>query len=174
MAISIPSINSDVYGNGVIDSLSANRKLVVALLDGTDGTDEQILAISAVIKGKDETGGGKDSETATYYPNKFAYNDKVLTIPMISYDATISTVNAATAATAFAIIKLHDGVHEIAKQSYEDAPYYKYPQVEPGTLASDLGTVLIAGSLNNAPTVNQDSNFRLASTSITFSEVNVS
>ena len=171
MAIGIPSINSDVYGNGVINSLNVTKKLVVALLNGED---EQILAISAIIKDKDETGGGKDSETATYYPNKFAYNNKVLTIPMISYDATISTVNAATPATAFAIIDLQDGIHEEAKQSYEDAPFYKYPQVEPGTLASNLGTVLIAGGLNNAPTVNQDSNFRLASTNITFSEVNAS
>ena len=171
MAISIPSINSDVYGSGVINSLSADKKLAVALLDGTT---EQILAISAVIKDKNETGGGKDSESATYYPNKFGYNNKVLTIPMISYDATISTVNAATPATAFAIIELGVDVPESAKQSYEDAPFYKYPNVEPGTLASNLGTVLIAGGLNNAPTVNQDSNFRLASTSITFSEVNAS
>lgn len=170
MAIGIPSINSNVYGNGVINSLNADKKLVVALLDGTA---EQILAISAVIKGGDES-GGKDSESATYYPNKFTYNDKVLTIPMISYDATISTVSTATAATAFAIIELLEGVQESAKQSYEDAPFYKYPQVEPGTSASELGTVLIAGGLNNAPTVNQDSNFRLASTSITFSEVNAS
>lgn len=171
MAIGIPSINSNVYGNGVINSLNADKKLVVALLDGENG---QILAISAVIKGRDESGGGKDLESATYYPNKFTYNDKVLTIPMISYDATISTVSTATAATAFAIIELLEGVQESAKQSYEDAPFYKYPQVEPGTLASDLGTVLIAGGLNNAPTVNQDSNFRLASTNITFSEVNAS
>ena len=171
MAITIPSINSNVYGKGVINSLSADKKLAVALLDGTT---EQILAISAVIKDKDGIGGGKDLETATYYPNNFAYNDKALTIPMISYDATISTVATATAATAFAIIELQTDVQEIAKQSYEDAPYYKYPQVSPETIASDLGTVLIAGGLNNAPTVNQDSNFRLASTSITFSEVNAS
>lgn len=171
MAISIPSIHSNVYGNGVLNSLNANKKLAVVLLE--NGNSEQVLAISAVINGT--TGaGGDDAAGATYYPNGFVYSNKVLTIPTISYDATVSTVSSATAAAAFAIIELDSGVQEEAKQSFEEAKFYKYPSVAAGATASSLGTVLIAGSLNNAPVVNQDSNFRLASTNITFSEVNAS
>ena len=169
--MNIPNIHSNVYGNGVSNSLAANKKLTIALLE--NGNSEQILAVSAVINGT--TGaGGDDQAGATYYANNFAYSNKVLTIPTISYDATVSTVSSATAATAFAIIELGSGVQEEAKQSFEEAKYYKYPVVSAGTTASSLGTVLIAGSLNNAPVVNQDSNFRLASTNITFSEVNAS
>lgn len=171
--ISIPSIHSNVYGNGVLNSLNASKKLAVVLLE--NGNSEQVLAISAVINGTTATGtGGDDEEHATYYPNGFTYNNKVLTIPIISYDATISTVSSATAATAFAIIELNSSVQEVKKQSFEEAKFYKYPSVAAGATASSLGTVLIAGSLNNAPVVNQDSNFRLASTNITFSEVNAS
>lgn len=171
MAINIPNIHSNVYGNGVSNSLAASKKLAVVLLE--NGNSEQVLAISAVINGT--TGaGGDDQAGATYYPNQFAYSNKVLTIPTISYDATVSTVASATAATAFAIIELDSGVQEEAKQSFEEAKFYKYPSVVPGATASSLGTILIAGGLNNTPVVNTDSNFRLASTNITFSEVNAS
>lgn len=169
--MNIPNIHSDVYGNGVLDSLSANKKLAVVLLE--NGNTEQILAVSAVITGTNGA-GGNDQASATYYPNGFAYAGKVLTIPTISYNATVSTVFSATAATAFAIIELDSSVQEVAKQAFEEAEFYKYPSVSAGATASSLGKVLIAGSLNNAPVVNQDSNFRLASTTITFSEVNAS
>lgn len=178
--MTVPYISPLVYKNGIENTITGDGcRLAVVLLDNND----EVLATSAIINSSGSVTAATSSNDATYYKatsgngNGFILDDKVLTIPTIPYTSTKSVTNSNTNATKFAVLRIAEN-SETAGAAYEGSGYFKYPNLT-GTTISGItsyetsGYPLIVGSLTGNPVVNVDSNFRLTSTTITFTETTV-
>lgn len=181
MALSVPYISPSVYEKGVENTITGdNCYLAVVLLD----EDNKVLATSAIFNANGSTTAAANADGANYYKaasggNGFTFNNKVLTIPTIPYTSTKSVTSSNKSASRFAVLYIKDSDPVNNVEAYDDSGYFKYPNFTAGdeiTTDTSYGTSkhpLIAGSLSGNPIVNTDSNFRLTSTTITFTETTV-
>lgn len=183
MALTVPYISPSVYGKGVENTITGDScYLAVVLLDN----ENKVLATSAIFNANGSTTAALTADNAGYYKaatdgsgNGFTFNNKVLKIPTIPYTSTRSVTDSSKQASKFAVlyIKSDDTVSKV--EAYEGSGYFKYPnfaksdEISTDTSYGTSKHPLIAGSLSGNPTVNVDSNFRLTSTTITFTETTV-
>lgn len=175
-------INAVVYAKGIETTITnSTKKLAVVLLDDS----ERIIATSALIskgEGSSEDGGGSEG-AATYLSNSFSFNTgtKQLAVPIIAYTATKSLVSGGDTppvAKGFAVVAFNNQ-DESSEEAFEGAgKFFKFPSFSsmPGlgdSYDSDEAVPLIVGTLSTDPIINPNSNFRLTSTTITFSETSV-
>lgn len=180
--LTVPYISPSVYEKGVENTITGNGcYLAVVLLDD----ENKVLATSAIFNASGSTTAAENEGDANYYKaasdgNGFTFNNKVLTIPTIPYTSTKSVTNSNKQASRFAVLYIKDGDTATNAEAFDDSGYFKYPSFGAGdeiTPDTNYGTSkhpLIAGSLSGNPIVNTDSNFRLTSTTITFTETTVS
>ncbi len=177
--ISVPYISADIYNTGIKTNIldatgESDTRLCVCLLS----SNFNILAYSAVLSCSDDPSPAtKEAKGATNYNADFDWNQdlKTLTIPTIPYTVTknISNINpGGTTASYFAVIKLtkQTGGED---EAFTGSGYYQFPSENTlDNLKND--SLLIVGNISSNPTINQNSNFRLTKTTITFSEISSS
>lgn len=182
MALTVPHISPSVYEKGVENTITGDScYLAVVLLDNTN----KVLATSAIFNASGSTTAASTVDGANYYKaadsgNGFTFSGKVLTIPTIPYTSTRSVTDSSKQASKFAVLYIGNEDTAVNKtEAYEGSGYFKYPnftkndEINNNTPYGTSKHPLIAGSLSGNPTVNIDSNFRLTSTTITFTETTV-
>lgn len=181
MALTVPYISPSVYEKGVENTITGNScYLAVVLLDN----DNKVLATSAIFNTNGSTTAASTADNADYYKaagdgNGFIFNGKVLTIPAIPYTSTRSVTNSSKQAGKFAVLYIKSDDTVSKAEAYDGSGYFKYPnfteedKIDTATPYGSSKHPLIAGSLSGNPIVNTDSNFRLTSTTITFTETTV-
>lgn len=181
MALTVPYISPSVYEKGVANTITGDScYLAVVLLD----SDNKILATSAIFNAGGSTTAASTADGANYYKaassgNGFTFSGKILTTPTIPYTSTRSVTDSNKQASNFAVlyIKSDDTVNKA--EAYDGSGYFNYPnfakddEISTDTPYGNSRHLLIAGSLSGNPIVNTDSNFRLTSTTITFTETTV-
>lgn len=183
----IPMISHRVYNNGINEDIIADKSgkaLVLALLD----QDGNIIAFSAAIKNStnNTTGAaGKKSdnnwvpsnaESVSFYGvnGGFKFDNKVLTIPEISYVATKNTKVVKTEqkqAKYFALFYIDDSKTG-NDYAFDGANFFKFPLDNDSLQVFTDSNVLLIGEINGSPYISDNSNFRLTQTTISFSEQN--
>lgn len=171
-------INSDVYGNGISDTvLGSNNNIFIALLN----EENQLLAFSEIRKGAGTDVENTETATAPTKINQFGtYSNSVLNINKISYSRTASKVATGlddTQATQFAIV--HYTSSTTADITAYEGSVFKGPSFGngiitlPNTGSANNCKVLVKGTLSSPVTINASSNFMFAGATITFSAQDV-
>ena len=179
---SAPFISASVYKNGIKSNIldangSSTTRLCVCLLDAASN----IIAYSAYLNCATGTvTAGTSKETAEFFNADFKWNDseKKLTIPAIPYTVTKNADNVSSSgsqASRFALISVDVSDESLisGEEAFTGSGYYKFPNPKKVTGFND-SNVLIIGNISSTPTINQNSNFRLTETTITFSEQSAS
>lgn len=162
-------INSSVYSEGITPKLINNSTddlflvLTSSELSSATITSTDILAVSGNIK-NNSLNYTKDGSDVTK-DDIFSLNGKTLTLAEIPYYVTIDNVDSSSTARGFAIISATANTNATTTYTEGSTTYTIF-----GPNTDSTKTVLIAGALSNSPTINDSSNFKFSSTTITFSE----
>lgn len=169
-------INSDVYGNGINDTiLSGSNKVFIGLLN----SEGKLLAFSELRSGSGTTVSNNEVTSPLDGGNFGTYSNSILNINKISYSRTASKVSDQTTdpqATEFAIIKFDGSKDKIT--AYEGSVFYG-PALNGEVIFTNNTskvsncTILVRGTLSSPVTINASSNFMFAGATITFSAQDV-